>query len=332
MSVDTEALLAGIRNGEQRSLARAITAIENQAPGYRELVGELHADAGDAHVLGITGSPGAGKSTLVEQLIRAYRDRGESVGVIAIDPSSPYSGGAVLGDRVRMSGTMTDSEVFVRSMSARGTLGGLSPATTDAIRAISAAGFDHVLVETVGAGQNEIDVVRAADTVAVVVTPSGGDIVQTLKAGILEIADLFLVNKADRDGADQTVNELQEMLHLEADSGRAIGTGEESIEEWMPPVLKTTATQGDGIEAVIEAIDDHSTHLHESGQYEQRKREQYAEEIRRLLRSDINDMIEARIAQRGGIESLAAAVVRRETDPYSVADELLSSFDFEDQS
>ena len=198
--------------GKHRALARVISKIENRQPGYRDLVSRLHQHTGGADIVGITGSPGSGKSTLVDKMAAEYRNRGLTVGIIAIDPSSPFTGGAVLGDRIRMANNLGDMDVFVRSMSARGTLGGLSTATTDAVKALDAFGKDKILIETVGAGQNEIDIVKSADTVMVLVPPGSGDDVQMLKAGILEIGDVFVVNKADLDGSDRTVQELREML------------------------------------------------------------------------------------------------------------------------
>src|SRR6056297_3048072 len=210
-------LVEGLLDGSHRALARVITRIENRATGHRAIVAALHEHTGGADVIGITGSPGAGKSTLVDKMAAAYRERGDTVGVIAVDPSSPYTGGAVLGDRIRMGSNVGDMDVFFRSMSARGSLGGLSTATTDAVKALDAFGKDKVIIETVGAGQNEVDIVRTADTVAVLVPPGSGDDVQMLKAGILEIADLFVVNKADLDGADRTVHELREMVDTRHD-------------------------------------------------------------------------------------------------------------------
>ena len=221
-------LVASLLDGDHRALARVISRIEDRAPGHRDLVSRLHAHTGSAAVIGITGSPGAGKSTLVDKLAAAYRDRGDTVGVVAVDPASPYSGGSVLGDRIRMAATVGDMDVFVRSMSARGRLGGLSTATTDAVHALDAFGKDVVLVETVGAGQNEVEIVRTADTVAVVVQPGSGDDVQMLKAGILEIGDAFVVNKADMEGVDRLLAELEEMLHrgdTGGDTGGDVGTG-----------------------------------------------------------------------------------------------------------
>ncbi|PSP74170.1 methylmalonyl Co-A mutase-associated GTPase MeaB [Halobacteriales archaeon QS_3_64_16] len=214
---DRSELLEDLLAGNHRALARTITKIEDRAPGYRELVSDLHAHTGDADVIGITGSPGSGKSTLVDRMAEHYRAEGLTVGIIGIDPSSPFTGGAVLGDRIRMSSTTGDMEVFFRSMSARGSLGGLSTATADAVKALDAFGKDKVIIETVGAGQNEIDIVKTADTVCVLVPPGSGDDVQMLKAGILEIGDLFVVNKADLDGADRTVMELREMIEGRSD-------------------------------------------------------------------------------------------------------------------
>jgi LAO/AO transport system kinase len=219
-----EQLIDDLLDGQHRALARVISKIEDRAPGYRDLVSELHAHTGNADIVGITGSPGAGKSTLVDKMAAEYRERGLTVGVIAIDPSSPFTGGAVLGDRIRMASNVGDMDVFFRSMSARGHLGGLSTATTDAVKALDAFGKDKVIIETVGAGQNEVEIVKTADTVAVLVPPASGDDVQMLKAGILEIGDVFVVNKADLDGADRTVTELKEMIMMR-DASPAAGTG-----------------------------------------------------------------------------------------------------------
>jgi len=330
-------LVSGVLDGEHRALARAITTIENREPGYRDLVSALHAHTGDAEVIGVTGSPGAGKSTLVDKLAKRYRDHGLTVGVIAVDPSSPYTGGAVLGDRIRMASNVGDMDVFVRSMSARGQLGGLSTATGDAITALDAFGKDRIIVETVGAGQNEVDVVRTADTVVVLVQPGSGDDVQMLKAGILEIGDVFVVNKADMDGAATTVADLRGMLHLRdgsttgaaghhglgsmADGSDGDGAGDEG--DWDPLVVETVATEGEGVDDLIDVLDDHYAHLRETGELDRRERTRYAEKIRQLLRADAAALLEDELVCHGGIDALVDEVQARETDPYTVADRIL---------
>jgi LAO/AO transport system kinase len=333
-------LVTGVLDGEHRALARAITTIENQEPGYRDLVSALHAHTGGAAVVGVTGSPGAGKSTLVDKLAKRYRDRGLTVGVIAVDPSSPYTGGAVLGDRIRMASNVGDMDVFFRSMSARGQLGGLSTATGDAITALDAFGKDRIVVETVGAGQNEVDIVRTADTVVVLVQPGSGDDVQMLKAGILEIGDVFVVNKADMDGAATTVTDLREMLHLREGSttgagghhglgamgdgrGSEAGNGDASGDDWDPQVVETVATEDEGVAALIGVLDDHYAHLRETGELGRRERTRYAEKIRQLLRADAAALLEDELDRHGGIDALVDEVQARETDPYTVADRVL---------
>jgi len=328
-------LIEDLLAGKHRALARTITKIENRAPGYRGLVSELHRHTGNADVIGITGSPGAGKSTLVDKLAKRYREEGLTVGVIAIDPSSPFTGGAVLGDRIRMASNTGDMDVFFRSMSARGSLGGLSTATTDAVTALDAFGKDKVIIETVGAGQNEVDIVRTADTVAVLVPPGSGDDVQMLKAGILEIADMFVVNKADLDGADRTVQELMEMIEMRRDD-LAVATGhhgavdkdpeksgdDEDGPAWTPPIIETVANSGEGVEDLLSALADHRAYLEESGQLETKARDRYAAEIRWLLREDARDLLAEEIEGRGGIDGFVDRIVERESDPYTVADEL----------
>jgi LAO/AO transport system kinase len=332
-------LVEDLLDGDHRALARVITNIEDRRPGYRDLVAELHQHTGEADVIGVTGSPGSGKSTLVDKLAATYRDRGLTVGVIAIDPSSPFTGGAVLGDRIRMASNIGDMDVFFRSMSARGTLGGISTATADAVKALDAFGKDRILVETVGAGQNEIDIVKTADTVTVLVPPGSGDDVQMLKAGILEIGDVFVVNKADLPGSDRTVQELREMLHHgggdvpdtvghhgASDAVEAFdSTGDERAgdEDWDPVIVETVANEGEGVDELVEVFADHADHLDSTGGRAANARTRYAAEIRRLLREDVNDLVAAELARQGGLDSFVGRVLDRETNPYAVADELV---------
>jgi LAO/AO transport system kinase len=344
------ALIDDLLAGKHRALARVISRIENRQPGHRDLVSQLHEHTGSADVIGITGSPGAGKSTLVDKLAATYRDRGLTVGVIAIDPASPFTGGAVLGDRIRMASNVGDMDVFFRSMSARGTLGGLSTATTDAVKALDAFGKDRIIIETVGAGQNEIDIVKTADTVGVLVPPGSGDDVQMLKAGILEIADVFVVNKADLDGADRTVQELQEMLQYQdggvpgttghhgagdeltgaGPTGPGAGGGAEpgeaaetDSEGWFPPIVETVAKDEEGIEDVLGVLADHREYLVTSGEQKRRRRARYAEEIRTLVQEDVSELVAEEIERQGGLEEFIEEVMARERDPYEVTDVLL---------
>src|SRR5688572_6158313 len=244
-AMDAEALAQGVAQGERRAVARLITLLEAEDPQAEAAMQSLHARTGRAHVIGVTGAPGTGKSTLVDRLIEALRRAGKKVGVVAVDPSSPFTGGAILGDRIRMQSRSTDPEVFIRSMGSRGALGGLSAHTADAVRVLDASGCDVVLVETVGVGQAEVDIVRLADTVVVVLVPNLGDDVQSVKAGIMEIADLFVVNKSDLSGSDKVAAEVEASLQLAHGSG------------WTPPILRTVAERGEGVLAVLSAVADH---------------------------------------------------------------------------
>jgi LAO/AO transport system kinase len=314
MATDQPDIVAELLDGKHRALARAISKIENRTPGYRDVVSALYPHTGTADVIGITGSPGSGKSTLVDKLAKQYREQGLTVGVIAVDPSSPFTGGAVLGDRIRMASTATDMDVFFRSMSARGSLGGLSTATADAVKALDAFGKDKIIVETVGAGQNEVDVVKTADTVAVLVPPSSGDDVQMLKAGILEIGDVFVVNKADLDGANKTVTELRNMLDLrDGEAG-----------DWDPEIAETVAKDGTGVPELLDVFEAHTTWLDESGRREEKRHTRYAEELRNLLREDASELLEAELEARGGIDELVARIDAGETTPYEVADDVVA--------
>ncbi|MFD1645104.1 methylmalonyl Co-A mutase-associated GTPase MeaB [Haloarchaeobius litoreus] len=332
---ESAGLLEDLLAGKHRALARVITKIENHDPGYRELVSGLYEHTGHAEVIGITGSPGAGKSTLVDKLAEHYREQGETVGVVAIDPSSPYTGGAVLGDRIRMASNVGDMDVFFRSMSARGNLGGLSTATADAVKAMDAFGKDKVIIETVGAGQNEIDIVGAADTVCVLVPPGAGDNVQMLKAGILEIADVFVVNKADMDGADRTVQELTEMVHL-GQGSTTVDAGHHGFDEvemdldmptdtdpWKPPIVETIAIDGEGVVDLVETFAEHRQFLEDSGELTRRRRQRVAEEIRTLLRDDAAGLVAAELEDHGGVGAFLDDVMAGDTDPYTIADDVM---------
>ena len=333
--IQIEDLAEGIRNGDVVSVGRAISLVEDRAPGHQELLRTLYPHTGEAHVVGFTGSPGSGKSTLVNQLSDRFRDSDGKLGIVAVDPSSPYSGGSVLGDRIRFERNSRE-DVFFRSMSSGGTSGGLARSTNDVLRILDAAGYDPLFVETVGAGQSEVEVVRTADTVLVLVDPSSGDDVQMLKAGILEIGDVFVVNKADMDGASTTVADLREMLHMRDGSTTAAtghhGLGAVADEEgggtadagWDPEVVETVATEGTGVEALIDVLDDHYAYLRETGELDRRERTRYAEEIRQLLRTDAADLLEDEIERHGGMDALVDEVQARDADPYTVTDRILT--------
>jgi LAO/AO transport system kinase len=298
--------------GDRRALARIVSLIENGAPEARDMLGDLHLHGGHAHVMGFTGAPGAGKSTLVAQLVRELRRRDRRVGVVAVDPTSPFSGGAILGDRIRMQELAGDPNVFIRSMASRGSLGGLAGSTRDVVRVLDAAGFDAIVLETVGAGQAEVEVVRAAQSVVVVAVPGMGDDIQAIKAGILEIADIFVVNKADRPGADQTAAELRMLLSL--DERRRERT-------WTPPILKTVATSGEGIPNLADALAEHRAYLSESGQLGERGTRQARSEIIALLHQALLQQLDARVSAEEW-DGIIADVVARRTDPYAAAAEL----------
>ena len=301
-------LIARLRSGDRRALARAISYVEQGGPTARALLAEAFPHAGAAQIVGVTGPPGAGKSTLVTLLAQAWRARGVSVGIIAVDPSSPFTGGAVLGDRIRMQALGGDPGVFIRSMASRGRLGGLARATADAATLLDAAGFQLVLIETVGAGQGEVEIAGAAHTTIVVEVPGMGDDVQSIKAGMLEIADLFVVNKADREGADRTVRQLRAMLHL----------GEYRPDAWEPPVLTAVATAGEGGDAIIDAVARHAAHLRQ-GEHAA-KRELAAAE--RELAAAVQELAVERL--RGPAwAAFVARIAAREQSPYAAAEALL---------
>ncbi|HET8599790.1 MAG TPA: methylmalonyl Co-A mutase-associated GTPase MeaB [Segeticoccus sp.] len=314
-AVDVPALVEAARAGSPRAVARLISLVENAHPALRQVMAALAPHTGNAHVLGITGSPGVGKSTCTNALVSAFRERGKRVGILAVDPSSPFSGGALLGDRIRMSDHVLDPDVYIRSMASRGHLGGLSWSTPQALRVLDGAGCDVILLETVGVGQSEVEVAGLADTTLVLLAPGMGDGVQAAKAGILEIGDVFVVNKADREGADVTVRDIRHMISL--GERRAAG-------DWRPPVVKTVAAKGEGVDEVMEAIDKHVAWMQEHGVLRERRVKRAGDEIEaiaiRALRSRMGDL-----RQGKGVDDLAEQVVDGRTDPYAAADTVVDA-------
>jgi len=292
--------------------------VENQSPRLPEAMAVLVGHVGTARSIGVTGSPGVGKSTLVAALVGAYRDRGARVGVLAVDPSSPFTGGAVLGDRVRMQEHATDPGVFIRSMASRGHLGGLSWATPQALRVLDAAGFDVVVIETVGVGQSEVEVAGLADTTVVALAPGLGDGIQAAKAGVLEIADVFVVNKADRDGANQVVRDVTAMLRSAPTVPAPDSPG------WTPPVLRTVAQTGDGVPALVDALDAHADWLTTSGRLVERRRQQARAEVEALAQADFVRAALSALTEEG-VDALAEDVAAGRLDPYTAAARMLSA-------
>ncbi|SDG72972.1 methylmalonyl Co-A mutase-associated GTPase MeaB [Klenkia brasiliensis] len=307
---DVGALVAGARDGDPRSVARLISLVEQESKALREVAAALAPHTGRAQVLGITGPPGVGKSTTTTALVRGLRRRDLRVGVLAVDPSSPFSGGALLGDRVRMGDHADDPGVFIRSMASRGHLGGLSWATPQALRVLDGAGCDVVVVETVGVGQSELEVASLADTTLVLVAPGMGDGIQAAKAGILEVADVLVVNKADREGADRTTRELRSMLTMAPPSG------------WRPPVVRTVASEGTGIDDVLARVEEHRAWLASSGEGDRRRRVRAAREIEAIAVGELRRRM-GDVGGAGAVDALADRVVAGECDPYTAADELV---------
>ena len=310
---DPETLIGAARDGDARALARLVSLVEDSAPQLRSIMQAIAPATGQAHVVGLTGSPGVGKSTLAGALVRHYRDQGHRVGVLAVDPSSPFTGGALLGDRVRMQQHATDDQVFIRSMATRGHLGGLAQATPQAMRILDAVGFDEVLVETVGVGQAEVEIASLADTVLVTVAPGLGDSIQAAKAGILEIADIFAVNKSDRPGSQELIRDLRTMLAM-----ARYGPG-----DWKPPLVPTAAATGAGIDDLAAAIDSHRDWLSASGRLLDRRQARARGEITAIALGELR----RRAGQLPGasrLDELAERVCAGKLDPYAAADELLA--------
>ncbi|MDU4962024.1 MAG: methylmalonyl Co-A mutase-associated GTPase MeaB [Sporomusaceae bacterium] len=300
-------------NGSRVALARAITAVENEYDEAVEIMRELYAHTGRAHVIGITGPPGAGKSTLTDKLVKAYRTLGKTVGIIAIDPTSPFSGGAILGDRIRMLDLTLDEGVFIRSMGTRGSLGGLSRKTAEAIKILDAFGKDVIFVETVGVGQSEVDIIKTADTTLVVLVPGLGDDIQAIKAGILEIGDVFAINKADREGADRLQIELNAMLDL----------NQEHM-DWRPPIKRTIASQNEGVGELLDTLEEHIAYTHKSGSLLERRTQRTRDELLALLHEQVSRRIVKSLDASGQFDNLVASVEKREKDPYTVVGEIVN--------
>jgi LAO/AO transport system kinase len=332
-------LVSGVLAGDVRALARACRAVDDRLPGHRDLLRALYPHTGRAWILGVTGNPGAGKSTLTDRLVEAFRRENARVGVIAVDPTSPFSGGAILGDRIRMQRHFEDAGVFIRSVATRGAVGGLSRSVSDLVRVLDAWGAGVVVVETVGVGQDELDITRRAHTTLVVVAPGLGDDIQAIKAGILECADVFAVNKADRAGAEATVRDLENMLalgdlslgtpsispgHGAARARATATTASDASATWVPPVIKTVAVSGDGVDALVDALRKHRRfgETTEAGRSERRRR--MHAEFSAMLRDALVDSAVARLGD--DIEKTADKIAAREVDPYDACDQLLNRF------
>lgn len=309
---DIQELVSRFRAGEQRALGRLITLLENEVPDRDQIMKQIYNLTGRAYILGVTGSPGAGKSSLVDKLTIQLRQRGQTVGIIAVDPSSPFSGGALLGDRIRMQEHALDKGVFIRSMGTRGSLGGLARTTREVVKAMDAFGMDWVIIETVGVGQAELDIMHVADTVVVVLTPGAGDAIQTIKAGIMEIADVFAVNKADLPGAQKVVSEVEMMLDLQCDT-----------REWRPPVRPTSSLSAQGLPELLNAIEQHHLFLNDRGWLESRRQERARSQTLEIVDYRWQQLVRREMNLPGLVNELLSDVAARKTDPYTAATAIL---------
>jgi LAO/AO transport system kinase len=309
---DASTLAERVLAGEPRAVARAISLVENESPGAADLIRRIFPHTGRAYLVGVTGPPGAGKSTLVDRITATLRERGRSVGIIAVDPTSPFTGGAILGDRVRMQAHASDAGVFIRSMATRGHLGGLAHATSEAALVLDAAGKDVILIETVGVGQDEVDIVRTADVSVVTIVPGAGDEVQALKAGIMEIADVFVVNKADREGADRTVASIEALLTLQTFPPEA----------WRPPIVKTEATTGKGVAELLDAVDRFREHTAAATNDRRLARAEWR--LRALIAQRLVQHVEQRVLEAGELQRTLERIAARELDPYTAVDDIVA--------
>jgi LAO/AO transport system kinase len=310
LNPNIQSLTDQLRSGDVRTLSRAISTVENRAPGWSELLKALFPHSGKAHVLGLTGPPGAGKSTLVDQLARFYRKENHTVGIIAVDPTSPYTGGAILGDRIRMQEHFSDPGIYIRSMATRGSLGGLARTTADVTTVLDASGRDLIMIETVGVGQDEVDIVRLADVTIVILVPGMGDDVQTIKAGIMEIADIFVINKSDRDGAEHVEREIRTLQSLAM-----------RHDDWTPPIVKTIASEGIGVKELAEAITNYEAYLQKENLALNKRVENWQERLVEMLRDFMLEKAQAQLGD-GNLARLAAEVAEHKRDPYTLVEEI----------
>ncbi len=310
MNLDIQPWIEQLRSGDVRALARAVSTVENRAPGWSDLLKALFPHSGKARVLGLTGPPGAGKSTLVDQLARLYRKHNRTVGIVAVDPTSPYTGGAILGDRIRMQDHFSDPGIYIRSMATRGSLGGLARTTADVTTVLDASGRDLIMIETVGVGQDEVDIVRLADVTIVILVPGMGDDVQTIKAGIMEIADIFVINKSDRDGAEHVEREIRTLQSLATRNDR-----------WTPPIIKTVASQGVGVEELAGAISAYEKYLQKENLALAKSAENWQERLIEMLRDALLEKSRAQL-ENGNLARLAAEVAEHKRDPYTLVEEI----------